>query len=156
MRYRKDAKGRIILKHKDGNEVAFHFAVDANEALVSVDENGEHNYTCPKSSIISATEEMRENISKRIVEKKKQKENLKRRPIRTTMGKNISDDFLVDEDEENAIDENFVQSDTRDDIGEDDKVLDEMGFKDPDDEVDNDVPKKDTPKTRGRKPSVKK
>lgn len=60
MNFIKNDNGKIILHNKNGQIVLFDYAVDANEALMSVDENGKSNYSMPelKSKIKAKTEKI--------------------------------------------------------------------------------------------------
>jgi|GEM_PF-6435454 hypothetical protein len=143
MRYRRNANGKIILKDRNGKEVAFQFSVDVNEALRAKGVNGECPYTIPKSSVIGIAEEMAEDKAKKNINNRKK--------IKTTSGENIPDEFFEDED---PLDENFVGVDpSKDNFEDDEKALDKLGLEDLNEEAA--VPVADAPKARGRKPSVK-
>jgi len=161
MRFKKNYNGKIVLLDRKNEEVEFSHPVDVIQALEMVDEDGEARYTCPKESLVSFRDEVKDAKKRKDIRKEIARQSAERKGIRTTSGKEVPREFLIDE--ENLIDEDFVQPnpeniDNLEGAGE--NALDEMGFEDPD-ELDEIVPagsSDEKPKTsrRGRKPVDKK
>jgi hypothetical protein len=150
MKFRKNAEGLIILKDREGDDVGFRFPIDAREALSKVDEDGEARYTCPPSSVVGFKEELAEINERKNRDKRQYMEKAVNKGIKTTLGKEISPEYLVPEENIGAgqrvsIDENPRETDN--------KAVEDMGFEDEENEP---LTVEDKPKKKpGRKPAVK-
>jgi hypothetical protein len=161
MRFKKNHNGKIVLLDRKGNEVEFSYPIDVTQALEMVDADGEARYTCPKESLVSFRDEVKDARKRKEIRKEIVRQSAERKGIRTTSGKEVPSEFLIDE--ENLLDEDFIQSNPEniDNLeGSGENALNKMGFEDPDelDEIVPAEPSDEKPKTsrRGRKPADKK
>lgn len=150
MKFKKNSEGKIILKDREGNDVGFRHPVDVREALDKIDDDGEKRYTLPRSSIMSLSEEVTENKAMKNIEKKIRFDRLKNKGIRTTSGEIISSEHLIDEDDEDSV---RIDSGIDNLEGEEDDVLDEMGFEDSGEDEADPVIEDNKPRGRGRRSS---